>query len=536
MTSPRRIKQVQVLSIFTFGLAFVWYLLSRQLVQNQLSLWILLAALCFLLTVLLLKFKWFNASRVLYLLAFNVSVVTTASYIGPLGNVEFILLFALGLPFLMFSFRTERFLLVFFAALPLIGWTALFVTDFNLVSSSSLDPELARSVFYPVSLISTFVLVGFQTTYFAYVNASYYAHIRKKRVEAEEASTAKSRFLSTMSHEIRTPLNGIIGLSHIIQDSNPRPDQKDNVDALNYSGKLLMQLLNNVLDYSKMEVKEFQLDRIATDLNLAFRQLHKIHEPNCLGKGISIHVEIDEGIPLVWIDVVRFNQVLNNLINNAIKFTAKGGVTVKLKVVSETDDALNLLVEVIDTGVGVAADKQAEIFEAFKQEDSSIQTKYGGTGLGLSIVKEIVQLMGTEIEIESQVGKGSTFKFELPLKRVVGEEIKKFDKKPGLKINGLRVLLVEDNEINELVGRQILEKEGIIVDSAGNGKDAVEMVRNNNYDLVLMDIQMPVMDGYESSLSIRNFNTNIGTVCIGFHGSKGQNLRIGNERIFAKTL
>ncbi len=509
MTSPRRLKQVRLLSLFTCFLSFGWFLLSNFLGQKELSLWILGSSVLFLAVYFMMRQNWFTPARILYMIILNTGVTITASYIGQPGNVEFILLFGLGLPFLMFSFRSERVLMAVFAFIPILAWLLLFNTDFNLVTSSKIDPRIAAKTIYPFSLASTFLLVGFQTCYFAFLNAGYYSRVHDKRQEAEEASTAKSRFLSTMSHEIRTPLNAVIGLSHILRDNNPREDQKENVDALNYSGKLLLQLLNNVLDYSKMEANEFQLDPIPTDLNLALRQLNKIHEPNCIRKSIYLSVEIDEDIPMVWLDIVRFNQVLNNLINNAIKFTERGGVTVRLRTLGEDDGYTHLSVAVMDTGIGIAPDKQGSVFEAFKQEESSTQRLYGGTGLGLSIVKEIIEEMDSEIELRSEVGKGSTFQFELQLKMVNDAEIARFEQKASHDLTGVRALLVEDNAINEMVGRQILEKEGVLVDSAVNGQVALELAKANDYDIILMDIQMPVMDGYEASRQIRKFNKEI---------------------------
>lgn len=509
MISPRRVRQVQALSILTSILSFAWFFLSRNLGQIELSIWIGVSAVVFALIPLLLKYQYTSAARITYVMMLNISVTVTASYVGQPGNVEFVLMFAMGLPFLLFSFRRERLLMILFALLPLVEWALLFFSDFNLITSSKMDPAVASTMIYPFSLMSTFILVGFQTAYFSAMNAGYYNRVHDRRIEAEEASTAKSRFLSTMSHEIRTPLNAIIGLSHILQNSNPREDQKDNVEALNYSGKLLLQLLDNVLDFSKMEAGELELDSIPTDLNFAFRQLHKVHEPNCLRKGIDIEVSIDDNIPMVWLDVTRFNQVLNNLINNAIKFTEKGGVKVRLLKEEEGDSEVSICVEVSDSGKGIAEDKKDDIFEAFKQEDSSTQRVYGGTGLGLSIVKKIIEQMGSEVELDSELGKGSTFRFRLKLNRVTGQEIESLKKNRVHNLDGVRVLLVEDNVINEMVGRQILEKEGMIVDSAANGSIAVDMVRSNTYDIVLMDIQMPVMDGYEASRLIREFDKDI---------------------------
>lgn len=514
MTSPRRFKQVRLLSLFTFFLSFSWFLLSRHLEQYELANWTLASAIGFIVVYVLVRMNQFTPARILYILSLNIGVVTSASYVGQPGNVEFILLFAMGLPFLMFSFRKEMALVVICSLLPLTEWVLLFVTDFNLITTSKVAVDTASKIYYPFSLITTFVLVGFQTSYFAILNAGYYNRVHDQRREAEEASTAKSTFLSTMSHEIRTPLNAIIGLSHILRDGNPREDQKENIEALNFSGKLLLDLLNDVLDYSKMEAREFEIDPVQTDLNEIFHQLHKIHQPNCSKKGIALNMEVDQELPNVWLDAVRFNQVVNNLINNAVKFTERGSVTLKVQHELLDGNQTKLHVQVIDTGIGIANERKDDIFEAFKQEDSSTQRVYGGTGLGLSIVKEIVEHMDGEIVLESELGKGSNFGFVITLNRVSSLEEEAKMKQVSHRLDGLRVLLVEDNPINEMVGRQILEKEGMIVDSAFDGSEAVQKARETQYDIILMDIQMPVMDGYEASRTIRLFDSEIPIVAL----------------------
>ncbi|MDO6602577.1 response regulator [Arenibacter palladensis] len=461
----------------------------------------------FIMSALVSKKGNLTLARFIYMIAFNLSVAITASFIGKAGSVEFILMFALALPFVTFSFRRERNFIVLFSGLSMLLWFLLYYTDFNLFTNIHMDAELAGKYVYPVSIGTTILLVTYQLIYFSYINAQYYSSIHNQREEAIEESNAKSRFLSMMSHEIRTPLNAITGLSHILGDSNPRQDQVQNIEALNYSGKILLNLLNNVLDFSKMESTTITLDPIPTNIMLAVKQIKKIHEPSCLRKGITLELEIDDDLPVVQLDIVRFNQVINNLVSNAIKFTDEGSVTLKITKLNETADTVHLHTEIKDTGIGIAQDQHEKVWQAFTQASTSTNRLYGGTGLGLPIVKSIVEAMGSQVKIDSEPGVGSSFNFDLELKLASNEELEQATQKKVHDLKGKRILLVEDNQINVMVGRQILEKANLVVEVAYDGQEAVSKVRENDYDAVLMDIQMPIMDGYTASKEIRKFNT-----------------------------
>ncbi|WP_366186466.1 response regulator [Flavobacterium ovatum] len=465
------------------------------------------SAILFIVAAIIAKKGNFTLARILYLITLNLSVAAAASFIGKTGSVEFILMYPLGLPFTIFSFRREKNYIIFFSALSAIFWTLLHITNFNLFSETKMDTTIASTIVYPISIISTVFLITYQLIQFSKNNERYYSEIHDKREEAIESSNSKSKFLSTMSHEIRTPLNAVIGLSYILGDTNPREDQLENIEALNYSGKILLNLLNNVLDYSKMESNVVELDPIPTDIGASIKQIKKIHEANCFRKGISMNLEIDDTLPIVWMDIIRYNQVINNLVTNAIKFTDKGTVTLITTCKQLTKHSLILHTEVIDTGIGIPEDKHDEIWEAFTQASTDTNRIYGGTGLGLPIVKSIIEAMNSEIKIESKLGSGSRFYFDLELKLTLDQELIHPTQKKKYNFNGERVLLVEDNKINVMVAKQILEKEQLIVDVAYDGQIAVDMFKKKKYDVVLMDIQMPVMDGYTASMEIRKFNT-----------------------------
>ena len=507
--SLRRSQMIYTLSLITSVISLIYIFIGFRLkIDNLVS----IHAICipfYILCAYFAKKGKLEEPRILYLVILNIGIISSSSCLGQNSGIEFMLMFTLSLPFLIFSFTREKHFILLFSAIPISLWAALYLTDFNLIINSKIDVDKASNIIYPVSIITTLFLVTFQLFYYSYLNFTSLSSIHDNREDAIEASKAKSKFLSTMSHEIRTPLNAVIGLSHILGDNNPRKDQEQNIEALNYSGKILLNLLNNVLDFSKMQSTKIQLDNIPTDLLSATKQIKKIHETSCLKKGIIMNLEIDEDIPVVWLDIVRFNQIINNLITNAIKFTDKGSVTLRIKKQKQVDDNLTLFTEVLDTGIGIPEDKQDAIWEAFTQASTSTNRLYGGTGLGLPIVKSIVQAMGSDIKIDSFLGKGSRFYFAIDLKIASKKELQKTIEKKDHNFEGKKVLLVEDNLINVMVAKQILEKAKLKVDVANDGLAAVNMVKTNQFDVILMDIQMPIMDGYIASTEIRKFNDSI---------------------------
>ncbi|MDP5092751.1 MAG: response regulator [Polaribacter sp.] len=507
--SKRRVQLVFTLATVNIGFAIFCAIIAQKFDFIWLRNYNIINILPYILVAYLAKKEKIHIARPLYLITINLGLTVISSYVGKSGGVEFLFMFTIGLPYFIFSFTRERLLVIIFALFPILLWLLLFLTDFNLITNEKLDPKSSYDFIYPIAMSSTVLLVLFQLIYFSILNSRYASNVIHQKDDAFQASNAKSKFLSTMSHEIRTPLNAIIGLSHILADNNPREDQLENINALNYSGKILMNLLNNVLDFSKMQSSKIELDNIPTDLYLAVKQIKKIHEASCLRKGITMNLEVDEGIPTVLLDIVRFNQVINNLVSNAIKFTDTGSVTLRIKKSKETPENVIISTEVIDTGLGIPEDKQDEVWEDFTQASSTTNRLYGGTGLGLPIVKSIVAAMGADVFLKSEVGKGSRFYFDIELKKATETELKNEIEQKKYDFIGKKILIVEDNHFNVMVAQQILEKEKLIIDVAENGLIAVEKVKNNQYDLILMDIQMPIMDGYEATKQIRKFNQKI---------------------------
>ncbi len=325
---------------------------------------------------------------------------------------------------------------------------------------------------------------------------------------AEQSSRIKSQFLANMSHEVRTPLNGIMGLMRLLADTDLDENQKELLDRISISGKILSSLINNILDLSRIESghrefrrETFQVRELVGDLVKSVSHLAK-------EKSLSIDFSVSEGIPnFLSGDTLGINQVLINLVNNAIKFTEKGGVKIDVMAKESGESRTEFEFRVIDTGIGIAPEFMEDIFSRFTQIDSSYTKKYAGAGLGLSIVKSLVDLMGGRVSALSEMDRGSEFCVTIPLEIVGHVETSvpfdAVDSQKAAKEEGLNVLLVEDNAINQLALREMLRKKKITVDCAFNGQEALDMHEKTKYDLILMDIQMPVMDGIQCVTAIR---------------------------------
>ncbi len=323
---------------------------------------------------------------------------------------------------------------------------------------------------------------------------------------AEATARARSEFLSTMSHEIRTPMNAVIGMSHILLQENPLETQVPNLKILKFSAENLLSLINDILDYNKLESGKLNFEQTNFNLNDTVNSITHSLKSKIRENNNQIVVNIDENVPQNVIgDPTRLAQVLNNLLSNAAKFTENGTVTLDINLQKEEEKNVLLDFAITDTGIGIPEDKLDHIFESFTQACSSTTRKFGGTGLGLAIIKKILEHQGSAINVKSTVGEGSTFYFTVQLEKGTAPDVSAIQEETTLKsLKGTKVLLVEDNKINQLIANRFLAKWDISYDVADNGAIALEKVQDNDYDIVLMDLQMPTMDGYTATAKIRN--------------------------------
>ncbi|WP_431689088.1 ATP-binding protein [Hahella sp. NBU794] len=338
--------------------------------------------------------------------------------------------------------------------------------------------------------------------------------IETARNEAESASKAKSEFLAIMSHELRTPMNGVLGMLQLLQETQQDEEQKEYTHVAMRSTEHLIAIIDDILDFSKIERGRLSIDPIEFNLRSLVEETLNAFRPQVEEKGLLLHQEYEGELQdaLVTADPARIRQVLANLINNAIKFTAEGYIRVHANWEEIGADKVCFTCEVEDSGIGIAPEQQRRMFSSFQQADQSNSRRYGGTGLGLAIAKRLLELMEGEIFVESESGKGSCFKFALTLhyrRSPDGASWSAPAAGPIPQFQG-RVLIVEDNQVNQKVTCGILNKLGIETENADNGEEALQKVRGSKYDLIFMDCQMPVMDGYQATAKIRQMESRAG--------------------------
>lgn len=346
------------------------------------------------------------------------------------------------------------------------------------------------------------------------------SELQLAKEKAEKASMVKAEFLSTITHELRTPMYAVTGLTHLLLEESPKPEQKEHLRSLQFSGEYLLNLINNILDLNKLEANKVEIEKTTFNLKKRLNDVLIALNKSAVDRKNNLRLEFDDEIPdKLEGDSVKLSQILINLIGNSLKFTQNGDVIVRVSKLGEKNNKITLHFEIEDNGVGISKKKQKSIFESFSQASLQINRKFGGTGLGLSIVKSLLELMGSRIQLESQLGKGSKFWFDLVLEisaqgATEEEGVKHLAENEYSILENRHILVVEDNKINQMITRKILEKRSIVCQVADNGIDAIKLVETNDFDVVLMDIHMPGISGIEATQEIRKFKPDLPIIAL----------------------
>ncbi|MFT5641809.1 MAG: signal transduction histidine kinase/CheY-like chemotaxis protein [Cyclobacteriaceae bacterium] len=509
--SPKDRAQIIAINIFPIFLVPIIGLALCFLWQDQSSVFKMIAILLIILCsvpVVFNVFKKFDLAKTIYTFQSPFLILVYCWLLGENFGIQYFFIILFGYPFVFFRSDQKQKTILFFI------YNALCLLYFELGKSPLAPLKLDEQITFEIQLIVLFVL----SIFCAILILSFYYMLKRneqslemKSSELEKAYGMKQDFLATMSHELRTPLNAVVTISALLDESPNRKDRDKLIHLLKFSANNLLSIINDILDFSKLEVSKIKLDNRPHEFKELLLEIKETHKHLADEKGLALTLSIDKEIDDVYrLDDVKLGQILGNIIGNAIKFTELGRISMIIKKIGDSGYHDIIRFEIADTGSGIPEEELSEIFESFSQVKSVTTRKKDGSGLGLAIVKRLLNLYDAEIKVESSIGKGSRFYFDLSLKR--GGQVLKLEDEKIDALLGKKLLLVEDNAINSMVAQKLLASWGIIVKLAFNGEEAIAKCKAEEYDLILMDLHMPVMDGFNAAKHIREVeNINIYT-------------------------
>ncbi|MTI87667.1 MAG: response regulator [Balneolaceae bacterium] len=520
-------------SFFLVGVS-VLFLIAFQINRSVSLTWFFLSeAVAFLLIPILARQGFEKTSKMLLIIYVNIGIIILSSVFGSQAMIQAFFIPAMGLSILLFDNKDIQlrnagimFSIISYFILDYIIFESLHMTEsgFSVVRWSILTASFVTtwiifntfSEFKEQAEHRTLELLEKEKELNRELSANqkklenYIEQLEVASRELEKSTRAKSDFLATMSHEIRTPMNAILGMTHLLKEDEPRKDQIEPINILDFSGKTLLSLIDDILDFSKIEAGKIEFEHIDFELDKLINVILESFRVTAENKGINLKVTVDEGVPNALVgDPARLTQILNNLLSNALKFTEEGEVELAIKVSDRVDKELHMQFIVSDTGIGIEEERKETIFESFTQASQNTKRLFGGTGLGLTICKQLVELQNGSITLESEEGVGSTFYVDLTFEKgtdTADANINMDSSVNGRGLKGLRVLLAEDNLVNQKVMNRFLERWDVEMKVVANGQEAVVAAKENVYDVVLMDLQMPTMDGYEATGEIRRLD------------------------------
>lgn len=549
-------------SFFLAGVSLL-FLIAFQINESVSLTWFFLSECVAFLLIPLLARQGFEKTAKMMLIAYaDIGIIILSSVFGNEAMIQAFFIPAMGLSILLFD-NTKVYLRNIGIFLSIVSYFILDYIIFERVSISEDGFSIVRWGVLTGSFLTTWLIFNAFSQYKEEAEhqtaellenekklnlelsehqkklEEYIEQLEVTSKELEKSTNAKSQFLATMSHEIRTPMNAILGMTHLLRQDEPRKDQVEAINILDFSSRTLLSLIDDILDFSKIESGKIEFENIEFDLKKQIHEIVQSFNVSANNKKIKLYSNIDGRIPdLILGDPARLTQILNNLLSNAIKFTEKGQVGIEVKLEEELIDKLRLKFSVTDTGIGIDKNRIDTIFNSFTQANDTTKRLFGGTGLGLSISKHLTELQGGVITVESEKNKGSVFSVEIDFDKTESASVSTDSPKEEnqvFKIEGLKVLLAEDNLVNQKVMERFFERWKAKLRIVENGVQAVEAVKEEQFDVILMDLQMPEMDGYEASESIRKlddpYKRNIPIIAL-----TAAALREVKERVYASGM